>query len=157
MKQIFSLESEMKRNKLGIYKSFLIFPLLTLLLIYCIKDKVVDSDDKLTDELVQVQVDFQSGVADNRILLKTDNTTCFDAMLSKIVPFAGPVATFTTYLKRGQNTIFLLNEYLDVAQSTAYQDSATIHLGNAEKYFIGIQLSGNKFNIIIKEDPFLYM
>jgi len=132
----------------------LIFTLFTI--INCTKDKIVNSNDKSQSEFVPVQIDLQSGMEDNRIMIKFNNEKYFDSMLSNIVPFAGPVATFTTYLTRGQNNIYILSQFLGVAQPTLNQDSTFVHFENADKYYLGIELSDNKFNIRVQDKPFLY-
>ena len=110
---------------------FTLFPIIN-----CTKDKIVNSNDESQNEFVPVQIDFQSGVEDNRIMIKFNDEKYFDSMLSKIVPFAGPVATFTTYLTRGQNKIYILSQFLGVAQPTSNQDSTFVNLGNADKYYL---------------------
>ncbi len=70
---------------------------LLLLLINCDKDTV--SGD--SDNLVRVRVDLHMGFADHKVQITFNDEVHFKADLTGMVPFAAPVATFTTFLPRG--------------------------------------------------------
>ena len=103
-----------------------------------------------------MQIDFQTGTEENRICLKFNDGTYFDAMLSNLLPLTGPVAEFTTCLPVGENKLYILGQYLGVATILTNEDSTIINLGNTEKHYIGIELSDNDFSFTIQESPFQY-
>lgn len=141
-------------NKLII---ILILLLISFTLISCIKEKIVNSNDELNCELVLVQIDFQSGVADNRIQIEFNDEIYFSSMFSKYVPLAGPMATFTTYLARGENKLHIFGQLLSAPQQTYYQKNTFINIGSDDKYYIGIVLSSGDFVITVQENPFGYL
>jgi hypothetical protein len=137
-------------------KSIIIFTFLGLfLIINCTKEKIVNSNEE-SQEFVSVQVDFQSGTEENRICLKFNDETYFDAMLSNLLPLTGPVAGFTTCLPIGQNKLYILSQYLGVAAIISNEDSTIIDFGNADKYYIGIELSDDRYQFTVQENPFQY-
>lgn len=126
-----------------------------LLMINCTKEKIVNSNEE-SQEFVFVQVDFQTGTEENRICLKFNDETYFDAMLSSLIPLSGPVAEFTTCLPIGQNKLYILSQDLEIAQIVSNEDSTIVNFGNAAKYYIGIELSNNNFSFTFQTNPFQY-
>jgi hypothetical protein len=105
------------------------------------------------EDLVITKIDLQTGFEGHHVIIEFNNEVHFNAILSEAVPFSGPLATFSTYLPRENNHLY-------IAWTLNYPfltDSIDIFLGSSDKYFIGIRLNGEEIEYEIQESEFLYL
>ncbi|MFQ5605301.1 MAG: hypothetical protein ACE5HS_18705 [bacterium] len=137
-------------------KHFLLF-LLIFALIGCDSDSnPLSQDPASNDNLVAVQFDFQGGFAGQFIDLDINEKDIFSAFFSNVSSFTGPEAMMVTYLPRGQNRLRIFRRENGDEQNTANL-SVDVNLGNARKYFIGLNIRGDKLNAVVQDTVFLYL
>ena len=105
--------------------------------------------------LVQTQIDLQSGFGGQMISIEVNGIESFQAILSKNEPHAGPLASFCTYLPRGKNRI-VVHWRSQNLQLPAHEDSIFIDLGEAEKYYVGLEASGDTLIVRVQDHFFGY-
>ena len=144
-------------------KYALVFIILITITTGCSEKKIVnptaENTPKLTEELVPVQVDlflWKSNSGDiftgYHVLIKFNNIEYYKDVMSNSAPLAGPMASFTVNLSRGSNNLYFSYEY----NGQLYQKSIDFNLGDAEKYYIGIDAYNDRITIKVQENIFLY-
>ena len=123
-----------------------------LVITSCKEEKLVSTPETV----VPVGVDLQSGFDDRELKVYFNQQLSFDADLSSRVPLAGPIAGFSTYLSRDSNRV-LVKWRSHTTNSTYQQDSSTFFLGNADNYYLGLELRNDTLGIKIQDTPFLYL
>jgi len=116
-----------------------------------------ESDDitGVNDQFVDVKIDLQMGFEGHSVLLKFNGENYYQANLSELVPLAGPIATFSTTLPRGDNNCYAFWGLLE--QTTDWKvDSVLIFLGEADEYFLGYQIVNDTLKIVVQDSAFGY-
>ena len=137
-------------NKLK-YKNILF--LSTLLVFILINACTDESTTNPIDELIKSQIDLQSGFAGHSVIIECNSEIIFGAQLSEVVPLSGPLATFTTYLLKGNNKMYVLW----TLNYPFLRDSIDFILEETENCFISIQLSDDKLDFQIQDHEFIYL
>jgi len=132
----------------------LILVLLPLFLFSIFLNSCTDysSTDKL-NEMVNTHVDLHSGFQNNSVLLKYQEKILFNEKLSSTVPLSGPLATFTTYLSKGNN-IRYFSWGLD---SLSNSDSIEFTIDESEMHYIGISVYNDTLTFQIQKTEFIYL
>ena len=112
------------------------------------------SEDDL-DDLVMVDIHLQSGFEGHLVLMEFNGDEYFRAELSESVPFAGPLATFSTHLPRGQNHLHA-SWGVQLGSQVWKEDSVDIQFDNAEKYFLGVRAYADTLSVVVQDSTFLY-
>jgi len=105
--------------------------------------------------LVKTQVDLQSGFAGKVVNIRFNKESVYNSILSDIVSFAGPEATFITYIPKGENNLFVYTQNPNLP-SEYFLDSVIVNIGDKEKYFLGLQIA-DSLKCIVQDSSFLYM
>ncbi|MBC8401507.1 MAG: hypothetical protein H8E14_08465 [Candidatus Marinimicrobia bacterium] len=116
------------------------------------------SEHDLTDpkvDLVMVEIHLQSGFEGYLVLMEFNGDEYFRSELSESVPFAGPLATFSTLLPRGQNHFYTF--WGQAGNQVWNEDSVDIQFDNAEKYFLGVNVYADTLNVVVQDSTFLYL
>ena len=129
---------------------FAIFSFLILLPANCTKDNITGSEENTNCEKVPIQVEFIYGFENHQIMLYFNDQLYFSAMLSESVLLSGPIAHFTTELPRAENSVFIFCRNITQPSET-YQDSTSIHLLSAEKYYFQIELIDGLFSYTLQD------
>ena len=127
--------------------------LFTLIILLLFNSCTDESTTNSLDELIKARIDLQSGFAGNYVIIKGNDEIIFNAQLSESVPLAGPLATFTTYLPKGNNKMFILW----TLNYPFLRDSIEFILEDTGNYFIGLQLLDDKIFFQIQDDEFHYL
>ncbi|HZY10802.1 MAG TPA: hypothetical protein VFF29_06565, partial [Bacteroidota bacterium] len=116
----------------------------------CTDQKVVN----YIDNTVRVTFDLQAGFQDHSVRIDIDTAIYFQAILSAAVPFAGPIASFTTELTREQHHMAVVwgNGF-----PTTMIDTVTFTLAQSPQYFVGLRIQADTVWIKIQDRPFEYM
>ncbi len=110
----------------------------------------------VNNQFVDVKIDLQIGFDGHSVLLKFNGEDYYQANLSELVSLAGPIATFSTTLPRGNNNCYAF--WRSLKQTTDWEeDSVLVFLGEADKYFLGYQIVNDTLNIIVQDSAFLYL
>ena len=125
--------------------------LMLMLSMSCSEDDLADPKD----DLVMVDIHLQSGFEGHLVLMEFNGDEYFRAELSESVPFAGPLATFSTPLPRGQNHFYAF--WGQAGNQVWYEDSVDIQFDNAEKYFLGVNAYADTLNVVVQDSIFLYL
>ena len=126
---------------------------LTLMLsMSCSEDDLAD----LKDDLVMVDIHLQSGFEGHLVLMEFNGDEYFRAELSESVPFAGPLATFSTHLPRGQNHLHA-SWGVQLGSQVWNEDSVDIQFDNAERYFLGVSAYADTLIVVVQDSTFLYL
>ncbi len=112
------------------------------------------SEDDSAD-LVMVDIHLQSGFEGHLVLMEFNGDEYFRAELSESVPFAGPLATFSTLLPRGQNHFYAF--WGQAGNQVWNEDSVDIQFDNAEKYFLGVNAYADTLIVVVQDSTFLYL
>ena len=134
-------------------RNILLWITLVFLLVSCNEKSATEPDDVLS----MVSVELQQGFAGHLVILEFNDEEYYRAELSESAPFAGPLASFSTYLPRGKN---MLRAFW---QSDGYQvgpykeDSLIIEIGDAKKYFLGISAYEDSLYHVIQDIGFTYL
>ena len=126
------------------------FIFITLLMINCTKDKIVNSEENADCKKVPIQIDFMYGFENHHVMLYFNDQMYFSALLSESVLLSGPIAHFTTQLPRNENTVFIFCRNLTQPSKT-YQDSTSISLESAEKYYFELELIDGLFSYTLHD------
>lgn len=137
-------------NKLK-YKNILF--LSTLLFFILINACTDESTTSPLDELIKSRIDLQSGFEGHYVIIECNSEIIFNAILSESVPLSGPLATFTTYLPKGNNEMYILW----TLNYPFLKDSIDFILEDTENCYIGIQLSNDTIYFQIQNNEFLYL
>ena len=127
--------------------------ILLFLLINCAEENI----DSPGDELVAVRIDLQYGFQSHHVLIKFNGDQYFNTTLSESVPFAGPLAIFSTQLPRGLNRLNAFWSSNDNQVLSSFQDSVDFQLDDAEQYFIGLSVYNDSLYFIVQDSTFVYM
>lgn len=114
-------------------------------------------DDSQVDktELVKVRLDMQSGFAGKIVSIYINDDQNYYSILSNLVSLAGPEASFSTYLPRGQNKLIVfLGDTHNIYNS--FRDTTTFYLGSKEKYFIGLHIT-DKVEVTVQDSSYFYI
>ena len=131
---------------------FAVFTIL-FLLISCSKD---NSTCPNYNEKVEVQFDLVTGF-DDEVIIKIDDKYYFSAIITGIEYFAGPQASFTTYLSRNEYNLYIRRRKLDSNLGTYQIDSTKIVIGTSEKYWVGLSASPDTILVIVQDYSFGYI
>lgn len=113
-----------------------------------------DKDEKIlgdNNDLVKVSIDLVEGF-DGLAIIKIDEEEYFRALILGVVPFAGPQASFTTYLLRGEHSLYVMWELSE----TVYSKIVVFKLGNQEEYFISLVANEKELLVAVKDSPMIY-
>ena len=125
---------------------------LTLMLsMSCSEEDLADPKD----DLVMVDIHLQSGFEGHLVLMEFNGDEYFRAELSESVPFAGPLATISTSLPRGQNHFYTF--WRQAGSQVGNEDSVDIQFDDAENYFLGVNAYADTLNIVVQDSTFLYL
>ena len=138
---------------------FVVFSLMILLSVNCTKDNSTGSEENANYEIeentncetVPVQVEFINGFANHQIMLHFNDQLYYSALLSESVLLSGPIAHFTTELPRTENSVFIFCRNLTPPLFNTYQDSTSIHLESAEKYYFELVLIDGLFSFTLQD------
>ena len=118
-------------------------------IISCEKDDIVDS----SSSFVNTQVDL-IGFSDSYVELSFNGAEYYRAHLSSFEPFAGPQASFTTQLPRGNNEV--ITNW--IFNSNSHNDITNITIGDSKHYYLSIvKTSGDSIIINVQDIPFYYL
>ena len=131
----------------------LLFIILCFFPVQCSSDR----DDSITGDeagLVKVTIDMQSDFKGS-VRIKINNMVYFSSILSGELPFAGPQASFTTYLSRGTHTMEV--RYYGKS-GTENKKIISFELHNAEEYYVGLRTDQEEELLLtVQEKPFGYV
>jgi hypothetical protein len=131
----------------------LVFIILLLLSSSCKKETVVST---IEENIVPVDVDLQTGFEDKSIRVYFDQQVSFQAILSGLVPFSGPIAKFSTQLERSSHSLKV--RWQSSNSGIAFKiDSTVITLGNVAKYYIGLEIINDSLKTKVQDIPFGYL
>lgn len=117
-------------------------------------DSVINSSQSNNCDLVKVRIDMIYGFFGKIVRLNINNNENFYAILSSAVSLAGPEASFSTYLVRGENKLIVsLGDPGNIHNFV--RDSTTFFLGSKDKYFIGLGFI-DKIEVTIQDSAFVY-
>ena len=125
----------------------------TLVILFLFNSCTDESTTNPLDELIKARIDLQFGFAGNNVIIEGKDEIIFHAQLSESVPLSGPLATFTTYLPKGNNKMFILW----ALNYPFLRDSIEFILEDIDACFIAIQLMDDKIDFQIQNDEFLYL
>jgi hypothetical protein len=129
-------------------------PFLSALIFLFLLNSCTDkSTTNPVDDLIQVRIDLQSGFDGKFVLIEGNGQIIFNARLSESVPFAGLLATFTTFFPKGNNEMFIywgLNHPFQ-------KNSIEFILEDTRNCFIGLHLSDDKIYFQIQDSEFFYL
>ena len=108
------------------------------------------------NELKVVQFDLQYGFEDKYVSITVDTTNHFSARLSPAAPLAGPLATFTTPLEKGEHMLIISTHSLE-SVFHSFSDTTSISIGESQKYFIGIQKYPDSTIVQVQDSSFFYI
>jgi len=132
--------------------------LLAVLLLSCQHNSMSpETQDGALKSGTQLQIDLQQGFAGKYVRVELNDEVQFRAWFSNIVSLAGPEATFTSYTSEKKNRITVFWRCANPNDCGNVQDSEEINLGNLEKYYIGIAVSGDSIILVVQDTPFLYL
>ena len=120
----------------------------------CIKE---NSTSTLVEERVEVQFDFQTGFEDNSVSVKIDDKHYFNAILNSVVSFAGPQASFTTQLFKGDYKLHIQRHHITAQFGDSKLDSTLMSIGTADKYWVGFSVYSDSLYIVIQDSSFFYL
>ncbi len=121
----------------------------------CKEETIVNQVNENNNKLIKTQVDLQVGFAGKYVLIRLNNETVYRAILSDVVSFAGPEASFLTSLPKGTNNLFVFIQNPNLP-SQSLVDSALVTIGDKERYYLGLQIS-DSLKCVVQDSSFLYM
>ncbi|MCB0731990.1 MAG: hypothetical protein KDC88_13255 [Ignavibacteriae bacterium] len=131
-----------------------------IFLFSCSDEKsIIESSDQTNNvsaKLFTVNIDFQEGFESNSIYVKIDSLKYYNALLSDLVPLAGPLSSFKTFLEEGNHKIFIISGVVDGINNSKI-DSLEIIIGNYEEYYIGLSKYDDTLNFKVQDYPFMYL
>ena len=133
---------------------FIIF-ILSSYIISCSEDNPAASTD---GDMVEVQFDLQTGFANVSLSIMEDDKYYFNAMFTGIELLAGPQASFTTFLPKGEHTFIIRRTQLD--NFTSFKiDTCIFNIGKSDKYWIGIGVNSDSDSLfyIVQDSGFFYI
>jgi len=107
------------------------------------------------EKFVVAQIDLQIGFAGNFVHVKCNGTEYFQADLSKLSPLAGPEASLSTCLPRGQNVLYIYGRNNENRDET-FEYITNFQLGENEKYYIGVVVGNNSIRVQVQDSIFNY-
>jgi hypothetical protein len=135
--------------------ALLLFGVVLVQWMSCTQDNFVD----YREEVVPATIDLVTGFQGWEVRLYFNDQLRYIASFSADgapLPLSGPCARFNTTLPRGPNQVVI--EYRPRLSTGTYtKRTAFITVGYAEKYFLGLILQSDSFNINVQDTPFLYL
>lgn len=130
----------------------IIFMLTMVVFISCSEENCVESNIAYSD----VQFDLQWGFEYKSVFIIVDTTNHFSAILSSLVPLAGPQASFNVLLGKGEHRLIIFG--CDLGNiNDSFSDTTNISIGNSPKYFIGIRLYVDSLEVVVQDSSFFYI
>ena len=118
----------------------------------CTEEKLVSTPETF----VRVKVDLAEGFNNRRVSLYFNQELHFEADLGPSVPLAGPIASFTTSLPRDSNRVRVVWR-LHTPNSWYQTDSTIFFIGNADRYYLGLELRNDSLTARVQDSPFLHL
>lgn len=117
-------------------------------------DSLIDNSQINNCDLVKVRIDMIYGFFGKIVRLNINDNENFYAILSSAVSLAGPEASFSTHLVRGENKLIVsLGDPGNIHNFV--RDTTTFFLGSKNKYFIGLRFTDN-IEVTIQDSAFVY-
>jgi len=130
----------------------------TLLLFSCQHNSMnPETLDKSFQTGIQLQIDLQQGFAGKFVRVELNGEEQFRGTISDLVPFAGPEASFTSTTFQKRNLITVYWRCPNSSDCGNLQHTQEISLGNSEKYYVGMVVSGNSIILQVLDTPFFYL
>jgi hypothetical protein len=134
-------------------RNILLWIIPILFLLSCSENNSTEPED----QLLKVQVDLQNGFAGHLVILEFNGEEFYRADLSESAPFSGPLASFSTFLPRGQNKLYVFWQLDGYQVGPFKEDSLTFKLGEENQYFIGLSTNDDFIEYVLQDDAFLYL
>jgi hypothetical protein len=121
-----------------------------------------DSKDTVTGggtALVPTRIDLVRGFYGREVVLYIDHLQIFSVHEMLPSPIAGPEASFLTALETGAH---LISVWMNATGAGAFQDSVRVSIGEAERYYIALDMVGGdggsemKLRAAVQTRPFGY-
>ena len=109
------------------------------------------------EQLLKVHVDLQNGFDGHLVILEFNGEEFYRAELSESAPLSGPLASFSTFLPRGQNKLYAFWKSNGYQVGPFKEDSLTFMLGEENQYFLGISTNDDLIEYVLQDIAFLYL
>ena len=133
-------------------RNILLWIIPILFLLSCTKNNSTEPED----QLLKVQVDLQNGFAGHLVILEFNGEEFYRADLSESDPFSGPLASFSTFLPRGQNKLYVFWQSDGYQVGPFNEDSLTFMIGEEKQYFLGLSVYADSLYYVIQDEAYGY-
>ena len=123
-----------------------------LLLVSCKSENYVTNS---FENYVKVRIDFQSGFAGHWVMLRDIEEIIYTASFSTMSSL-GYQSLFETYLKKGDNRLYLARENLYDTNISKHLDTLNIQLGGEIKYYLILNIVADTLHYQVQKNPFMY-